>query len=596
MNRKNSEFIKIQQLNKKEKYHLAATSVSLIGVGLLFCQGVKAIETNASDDRIRQPISARSIDAELSSNKLSINTDAEIKIISQAITPNENTNTNTELLQQVELYNNENSLGQVNNVSQLRDVTPSDWAYEALRSLVENYGCIAGYPNGTFRGSRAISRYEFAAGLNACLNQIEQLIASGATIVRDDLDKLQKLTEEFRTELTTLNGRVDNLEQRIATLEDHQFSTTTKLTGEVVFGVAGVFTGEDAEGNKIDNVPVFGHRTRLGFNTSFNGKDLLYFQLTSGNFPYFSGVTKTFEGDFGLIADNDNKLDLLVAFYSFPLGDRTKMIVEAKGGFVFDFVDTINPLDKLNDSASGSISAFGLRNPIYNTVSGAGIGIQSQLSDNFEVSLGYLAPTAQDPSAGNGLFDGAYSAIGQVVFKPSDRFKLGLAYVRAYNSTDTLTGSNLSNFRSFTENTIPTTSDSFGLQTSWQISQGFILSGWAGYSNVETLDNITTTDGKSGNLDVWNWAVTLAFPDLGKEGNLGGIVVGMEPKVTDSNIILDSGLAVDRDTSFHIEAFYQHQLNDNIAITPGIIWITAPNHDSRNSDAVLGIVRTTFTF
>ncbi|HBB32401.1 MAG TPA: hypothetical protein DC064_11540, partial [Cyanobacteria bacterium UBA9273] len=44
---------------------------------------------------------------------------------------------------------------------------PGDWAYEALRSLVERYGCIAGYPDGTFRGNRAMTRYEFAAGLNA---------------------------------------------------------------------------------------------------------------------------------------------------------------------------------------------------------------------------------------------------------------------------------------------------------------------------------------------------------------------------------------------------------------------------------------------
>ncbi|MEW5860313.1 MAG: iron uptake porin, partial [Cyanobacteriota bacterium] len=68
-------------------------------------------------------------------------------------------------------YTNEvgttDSMDQVTNVSQLQDVEPTDWAYEALRSLVERYGCIAGYPDGTFRGNRALSRYEFAAGLNA---------------------------------------------------------------------------------------------------------------------------------------------------------------------------------------------------------------------------------------------------------------------------------------------------------------------------------------------------------------------------------------------------------------------------------------------
>src|SRR4028118_1516373 len=65
---------------------------------------------------------------------------------------------------------------QVTSVSQLSDVRPTDWAFGALRSLVERYGCIAGYRDGTFRGNRAMTRYEFAAGLNACLAQINKQI------------------------------------------------------------------------------------------------------------------------------------------------------------------------------------------------------------------------------------------------------------------------------------------------------------------------------------------------------------------------------------------------------------------------------------
>jgi hypothetical protein len=64
------------------------------------------------------------------------------------------------------------NMEQVTSVSQLTDVKPSDWSFEALRTLVERYGCIAGYPDGTFKGNRAITRYEFAAGLNACMDQI----------------------------------------------------------------------------------------------------------------------------------------------------------------------------------------------------------------------------------------------------------------------------------------------------------------------------------------------------------------------------------------------------------------------------------------
>ncbi len=88
------------------------------------------------------------------------------------------------------------SMSQVTNVNQLRDVAPTDWAYEALRSLVDRYGCIAGFPNQTYRGSQALTRYEFAAGLNSCLNQIERLIASSESVVREDIDTINRLTQE----------------------------------------------------------------------------------------------------------------------------------------------------------------------------------------------------------------------------------------------------------------------------------------------------------------------------------------------------------------------------------------------------------------
>ncbi len=518
------------------------------------------------------------------------------------------------LLEQIDRYavpENDAALGQVTNINQLRDVSPTDWAYEALRSLVDRYGCISGFPDRTYRGSQPLSRYEFAAGLNSCLNQIERLIVSSESFNTDDLETIQKLAQEFEAELATLDGRIDNIEAQTAFLEDNQFSTTSKLTGEAVFSIGHIFIGENAAGEDLDTEPVFGNRARLAFNTSFTGEDLLFTQLTAGNFPSFGNFSGfdstlgTFEGDLGLLADNDNDLGLLVAFYSFPLNDRTTVVLEGFGGIAFDFADTISPLDDFNDSASGAISFFGVRNPIYNQVFGSGLGIRSELSDSFEFSAGYLAPDAANPSQESGLFNGAYSALGQLVFKPGDRFKLGLTYVNSYNSSDTSTGSNLSNLNSFiAENagvTVPITSHSYGIQASFNLSDRFIISGWGGYSTRRVLESAEGVDGgtivSKGDQEVWNWAVTLAFPDLLKEGNLGGIVVGMEPKVTDSTIDI-AGVAenTDSDTSFHVEAFYQYQLTDNIAVTPGAVWITSPDHEAENADTVIGTLRTTFTF
>ncbi|PHM05958.1 hypothetical protein CK516_37130, partial [Nostoc sp. 'Peltigera malacea cyanobiont' DB3992] len=183
------------------------------------------------------------------------------------------------VLEQVNRYNsegnNQNSLSQVTSVSQFSDVQPTDWAFQALQSLVERYGCIAGYPDSTYRGNRALTRYEFAAGLNACLNRVNELIATATTglVSKQDLTTLQRLQEEFSAELSTLRGRVDAVEARSAELEANQFSTTTKLVGEAIFAVTDNF------GNNDNNNTVFQDRVRLDLQTSFTGKDTLHTRL-----------------------------------------------------------------------------------------------------------------------------------------------------------------------------------------------------------------------------------------------------------------------------------------------------------------------------
>ncbi|MBD2105949.1 S-layer homology domain-containing protein [Nodosilinea sp. FACHB-13] len=55
------------------------------------------------------------------------------------------------------------------------DVSPDHWAYEALLNLAGTYGCVSGYPDGTFRGEDTVTRYEFAAGMDSCLSVLSDL-------------------------------------------------------------------------------------------------------------------------------------------------------------------------------------------------------------------------------------------------------------------------------------------------------------------------------------------------------------------------------------------------------------------------------------
>ncbi|MCL1472769.1 iron uptake porin [Argonema antarcticum] len=522
----------------------------------------------------------------------------------------------TSTLNQINRYNNEkpkNSLSQVTSVSQLRDVQPTDWAFQALQSLVERYGCIEGYPDRTYRGNRALTRYEFAAGLNSCLNRIQELIAAagGGGISAEEIATLRRLQEEFRAELTTLRGRVDALEARAARLEAQQFSTTTKLQGEAIFAVAGIVKGDDAFGREIDNQPIFADRVRLNFETSFTGRDRLRTRLQASNLAAFS-ATSTFtpEGDlsfgggpFEESGNNDIVLDELS--YTFPLGKRTEVVIGANATGSDSFANTLNVLD--GDGGSGALSRFGTRHGIYYLADGAGIGLKHEFNDNIEISLGYQGTSVNDPSDGSGLFGGPYGALAQVVFKPGAGLQLGLTYVHSYNR-DMGTGSRVANLRSTLDafqpfagdNNLPISSNSYGVELSWQLARNFVIGGWAGYTNTRTLSTLGGQINR-GNIDIFNGAVTLGFPDLGKKGNLGGIIVGIEP-IADasanlSNDLFNAGLGGDDDDpSYHVEAFYQIQVSDNISITPGVIWLTAPDHNKNNDDIVIGTIRTTFSF
>jgi hypothetical protein len=204
---------------------------------------------------------------------------------------------------------NQYSTEQVTSVSQLSDVQPTDWAYQALSNLVERYGCVAGYANGTFGGGRAMTRYEAAALLNACLDRVTE-----AT------DELGRLANEFRDELTVIQGKVASLETKVGALEATQFSTTTKLKGEASFilgGVDNAWTPGKESSTNVGNT-AFNYDLRINLDTSFTGKDLLKTRLRSGNFSSqpFGSSSSLFKLDKAENTSNAVQLDRL--YYSFP--------------------------------------------------------------------------------------------------------------------------------------------------------------------------------------------------------------------------------------------------------------------------------------
>ncbi|MBD2480911.1 iron uptake porin [Planktothrix sp. FACHB-1365] len=494
-------------------------------------------------------------------------------------------------------------LEQVTSVSQLSDVQPTDWAFQALQSLVERYGCIAGYPDGTYKGNRAMTRYEFAAGLNACLERVNELIAASVAnlVTREDLAVLQRLQEEFAAELATLRGRVYALEARTAELEANQFSTTTKLRGEVIFWM-GDAAGDRATNNVVGNFApedsdpteaYFGYRARLNFDTSFTGQDLLRTRLEAKSIPNLANydITNTLMSRTAIDGVN-NGIVLDDLYYRFPVSNgKGQVYVGANGLDLDDIYDYVTPF---GGSGDGAVSRFGRYNPTtFRGPEGTGVALKYAFNDKFKLNLGYLASQAEYADQGRGLFNGGYSTGLQLLFNPSPKIGVSLEYNHRYFSSDDMastsslisggTGSWIAN-RPFGDNS--TTTENLGFQANWRLSKNFELGGWFGstWADQKQGGNNTAT--------IINWAVTLAFPDVFKEGGLGGLIVGMPPQVTSHDI---SALE-DKDTSIHIEGFYRYPINDYIAITPGFYVVTNPDHNSDNSTIVVGTLRTQFRF
>ncbi len=511
-------------------------------------------------------------------------------------------------------------LGQVTSVSQLSDVQPTDWAFQALQSLVERYGVIAGYPDGTFKGNRALTRYEFAAGLNAALDRLNELIATSTAdlVKREDLNTLQKLQEQFSAELATLRGRVDSLEARSAKLEATQFSTTTKLQGLAQFFLADTFGNR--VGTNRDNTNTFlGYRATLALQTSFTGRDQLTTSLTASNFVALGGATAvggtpltgTNQTRFNtermnFFADNSVYLDRL--FYRFPFGKNTTVWVGARALQPVTFAPTLNPL--VGNAQTGTLSRFGLFNPvIYRPgFDGAGLAFAHKFSNQLQFNAGYIVDDALGSNPGGnatntgGLFGNAYEALAQLTFTPSRSLDISFAYARKYFPTPVSPGPNGATVvapgsgYNITGGTgtanasrpfglAPTSSDNFGLQVNWKASNAFHIGGWFGYTQAHQ-------EGTSNDATIINAALTLALPDLGKKGNLAGFVFGIPPKVTSNDVAARR----DNDTSFHIEGFYTHRFNDNISVTPTLFVITNPEANANNDPIWVGALRTTFTF
>jgi hypothetical protein len=491
------------------------------------------------------------------------------------------------------------TLSQVSSVSELSDVDPNSWAFQALKSLVERYGCIEGYPSKKYLGNRPLSRYEFAAGLNACLDKIGEQIAAATSnlATKDDLAVVQRLLEEFQTELAVLKGRVEVLEAKTKELEFQQFSTTTKLEGSVVMAIQGGGAGGDIiEGSATGAVEdgavtpggaantTFVGRTSLNLRTSFTGKDELLVRLRgvtgqdiTSSFPgIVPGVdgslgtlayAGTFDGSTNPVQTNGNAT---VSFdkirYMTPLFGENFQVFIGPRIEQFEIIDTNS---FANDEEVDFSSGFFVNNPLIIALPiGPGTGFDWKICEQFSLRGAYITADGGSSvgSGFGGLTGSNTNGSVELDFRPSETAKIKLQY-SAYTLQEAVADT-------------PSKTDAFGVNAEWSISPSVGIFGRYGLGTQQLF----TPDLADNNLTTWQ--LGLAFPDLLAAGNTLAFAVGQPVRATNK--------ANGSETDY--ELYYSFRLNDRMTLTPDLQIISQPGNVAGNSTLVLGTLRAVFMF
>ncbi|MFM7266860.1 MAG: iron uptake porin [Cyanobium sp.] len=484
---------------------------------------------------------------------------------------------------------------QVTSISQFSDVKPTDWAYQALSALVEKYGCVAGYPNGTDGGGKAMTRYEAAALLNACLDRVTEVT-----------DELKKLMKEFEKELAVLKGRVDGLEARVGVLEANQFSTTTKLKGIATFVLGGNSFGGNSSvlvTNAQTNfgATTFNYDVRLNFDTSFSGKDLLRTTLRAGNFRdsgFTSSNTVTplanldaaFEENCGTGVDCGDVVAINRLFYRFPIGSSFTAMVGGRmrqddGLAVKPSVYTADKILKIWDF-NGAPGA-------YSQVLGAGGGLWWKQPGKTGFSFGGVYVSANGDagapnSDGCSSYNGDCGGIGNSASQQTGT--LQLAYTgKGWNITGAYTynsaGVNIAG-TPLSQALLPNVynGNGSGRVNSWSVAgywqpvdNGWfpsISAGW-GYNDYQYGGTVESTTLLVDSAASQSWYVGLNWRDLFAKGNALGFAVG-QPTFITSLTGLDGGDIDTNDSNYAFEVYYKFQVTDNIAVTPSLFWLSRP--------------------
>lgn len=489
---------------------------------------------------------------------------------------------------QIQVDSTLSPIDSITSVSELSNVETTDWAFEALQSLSKRYQCTnIDYSRNT-NGTRSLTRYEFSFWLNSCLNEIEERMAS---LSSEDLTIIRKLQNDFATQLSIIQDRVEKSEARITKLETNQFSTTTKLVGQVVWGLSGGgFTGDrivDGTGREItDEQPnvTTSYRATLDFDSSFKGTDLLKVRVEAGSDRISDNTGGFLEPQFGSVLDFsyrsavDDKFSITRLDYTFSLSENLTLNIAPA-------LDVVFVIDKNNYANPSSLNfstyAFTANYLLFPLTPGASASIDWNLKNSpFSFRALYLASDASNPQLEEQERLIPASPLGRFLY-PQGGGKRGLFgspnqgfFEIEYASNDNFVG----RFQYSRGKVFEDSFEVFGANLELAFNDRFAVFGRYSYASYD--------DTAFGDIDPNYWMAGLNIQDLFVSGSIAGFAIG-QPFIADE---------VGDATQTNIEAFYAYPISDDLKITPLVQIITNPGNQSANETIFTGNLRTVFSF
>jgi hypothetical protein len=547
-------------------------------------------------------------------------------------------------------------VAQVSSVSELTDIDPNSWAFQSLKSLVERYGCIEGYPSKKYLGNRPLSRYEFAAGLNACLDKIGEQIAAATEplVTKEDLAPLQRLQERFKEELSIMRGEIDGLEAKTKELEAKQFSTTTKLDGETIFALAGASAGGNVNTNNAVGGPsiggssqnvIFGGRTRLNLRAKNLGVegDELRVRLTAatdGGSFFGTGAAPndvrvgrldylgSGAGGGTNVTNGNSRVSFDKVYYEFPLFSKD---FKVRIGPRNENKDTLGLQPNTRDDQT-QFSLRGFHRNIGLALVGAPVPSVSaiwKLSDQWSLRSIYSALAGGDSNGfGSGGVTGPSQAAIELGYKPEKTLDIGIGYYRTVcNATSALNAEAPSS-----QNQIFCAADSggstfypfqgalggaggpprignvqhdtFNIHADWEFSPDISLFGRYSFGNASISDGIAPGV-VGGNLNYSEWLAGLAFNNtFGRKGDSLGIAVLQPANITSNSAVAGTfppgtfpgASSVPTATELDYGFYYRYTLTKNFTVGPEVYIITNPGSIAGNPTVTQAIFRALYKF